>query len=356
PWLVWTLSTIQIAVFIAELVNMGKYTGSPIATKPSFNPMIGPSSYVLINMGARFTPCMHPIKGITDDSSINFPCPNSTSLDTNVCTLTELCGMNAMGMGVDAEGTLDPRQWWRFITSIFLHAGFVHIIFNLLLQLKLGADLERDIGVIRFFVVYMASGIGGFLLGGNFTPDGIASSGASGSLFGIIALDLLDLIFNWETYKNPARVLLIHIVEIVISFVIGLLPGLDNFSHIGGFIIGILLGTALLRSPLKIRDPEGMSFKGIRTADGSDDKSFSFKGIFGGASDAGSPQTIRDRSKRWYVWGAVRLAALGLVVIYFALLIANFEKGGGSCSWCKYLSCLPVYDWCDSGTISTTTN
>lgn len=46
PWFMIFISVIQIIVFIAELIIMGKYTGSPIATKPYFNPMLGPSSYV----------------------------------------------------------------------------------------------------------------------------------------------------------------------------------------------------------------------------------------------------------------------------------------------------------------------
>lgn len=335
PWFVWIVSLIQVAVFIAELAKMGALTGSPIQTKPSFNPMIGPSTYVMINMGARFDPCMHAISGITDDSSIQFPCPNSTTTDTDVCSLSELCGMGGIDPGTE------PHQWWRFITPIFLHAGFIHIGVNLLLQLKMGAEIEQELGPILFPIVYLASGIAGFVLGANFAPNGVASTGASGALFGVIALDLLDLLFNWQLYESPKRNLAIHIVEIIVCFVIGLLPGLDNFSHIGGFAMGILVGTAVLRSPLKVRTlktPEGRRPKLLRAR-------FDFKN---------PKRHLANRQRMWYVWGAVRVAAVVLAIVYFVTLIKNFQDGGGHCSWCKYLSCLPVNGWCDQGVLTTT--
>ncbi|KAA8914098.1 hypothetical protein TRICI_002995 [Trichomonascus ciferrii] len=355
PYFVWTASLIQVAVFVAELAKMGQLTGSPIQTKPSFNPMIGPSSYVMINMGARFTPCMHAIDGVTDVPDLKFPCPNSTDTASDVCALGELCGM---GMHADSAGP--PKQWWRFITPIFLHAGFVHIGFNLLLQLTLGADLERAIGIVRFFIVYFASGIAGFLLGGNFTPDGITSTGASGALFGVIALDLLDLLFNWQLYLNPVRNLLLHIAEIIVSFVIGLLPGLDNFSHIGGFAMGLLTGTALLRSPIKLRVQDATELTQIgppEQPDKPDSKGRSKKHRVRVAKFKWrQPQEhFQNRSRWWYGWLVVRVAAIVLAVVYFVTLAKNFSRGGGNCSWCKYLSCLPVHGWCDQGKITTTT-
>lgn len=375
PWIVYFLTLVQIAVFIAELAKMGVLTRSPIQTKPSFNPMIGPSSYVLINMGARFTPCMHAISNITDVDNINFPCPNSTDANTNVCSLSELCGMGGLPPPQNSQG-LEPHQWWRFITPIFLHAGFIHIGFNMLLQLKLGGELEQSIGHVRFFIIYFAAGIGGFIFGGNFTPDGIASTGASGSLFGIIALDLLDLLFNWKLYQNPKRALLMHIVEIIISFGIGLLPGLDNFSHIGGFCIGVLLGTALLRSPLPIRQRTGSSGSRDMRRSPSPDLFPNFSPSQNGGNKnaymASATPARYDRPNKamkinwlnpkkhftnrpalWYAWGIVRIVAVGLVLTFYIVLIKEFENGGGNCSWCKYLSCLPVNGWCDIGNIRT---
>ncbi len=136
-------------------------TGTPIMIRPSFNPMIGPSPYVYINMGARYVPCMRLTDG-TD--GLRFPCPESTSSNpadaVNQCTLPRLCGFGA------AEDS-QPTQWFRFIIPMFLHAGIIHIGFNMLLQLTMGREMELAIGSLRFALVYFSSGIFGFVLGGN---------------------------------------------------------------------------------------------------------------------------------------------------------------------------------------------
>jgi len=137
-------------------------------------------------MGARFDACMHAIPGITDITSNIWPCLNNTSNPPSngpLCSLSDICGFGGF------TGT--PNQWYRIIVPIFLHAGVLHILFNLLVQLRLGADVEKDIGTIRFMLVYFPSGIMGFILGANFAGNGVASTGCSGSLFGIIALVLL---------------------------------------------------------------------------------------------------------------------------------------------------------------------
>ena len=183
--MVYIVSLVQIIVFIAELVKMSMLTGSPIETKPSFNPMIGPSPYVQINMGARYVPCMRSEEGVQDTPTppIQWPCPNSTTASGS-CSLSKLCGMSGVPDSyVDSKNPNSnlntipaPNQWYRFITPIFLHGGFIHITGNLLLQLTLARDMEKAIGSIRLALVYFSSGIWGFVLGGNFAAPGIAAT------------------------------------------------------------------------------------------------------------------------------------------------------------------------------------
>ncbi|KAG4217940.1 hypothetical protein PC116_g33580, partial [Phytophthora cactorum] len=155
-----------------------------------------------------------------------------------MCSLSELCGFDGVpNPEWDPDHGLEqnpaPNQWFRFIIPIFMHAGIIHIGFNLLLQLTMGKEIERAIGSTRFFLVYMSAGIFGFVMGGNYAAPGISSTGASGSLFGVIALTLLDLLYSWGERRSPGRELIFIIIEILLSFALGLLPGLDNFSHIG---------------------------------------------------------------------------------------------------------------------------
>jgi membrane associated rhomboid family serine protease len=353
--------------------------------KPSFNPMIGPSPYILINMGARFVPCMHNVDGIqnadrAEKGPLPWPCPWTTtlndSLPENRCTLSELCGFGgvpepAYRLGTPLNTQPAPNQWFRFIIPIFMHAGLIHIGFNMLLQLTLGRDMEKSIGSIRFFLVYMSAGIFGFVMGGNFAGTAIASTGASGSLFGVIALTLLDLLYSWKDRVSPVKDLAFILLDVIISFVLGLLPGLDNFSHIGGFLMGLGLGVCLLHSPNSLRRRIG------------DDVPYANSQVSGGFAANGTPPSFvknpvgffKGRKPLWWAWWLIRAGALVLVTVVFILLLNNFYVDRATCDWCRYLSCLvsssltflpedgwlwltrclptkqPIKDWCEIGNL-----
>ncbi|CAJ2506318.1 Uu.00g004480.m01.CDS01 [Anthostomella pinea] len=367
PIFVYLFSLIQIGVFIGELVKAAQLTGSPIQTTPSFNPMIGPSQYVLISMGSRYVPCMKNVDGVQNyvapagvDPGFPWACPNSTTNSatdpSNQCSLSEICGFsgvpNPEWLGVNGlDQSPQPNQWFRFIVPIFMHAGIIHIGFNLLLQLTMGKEIERAIGSIRFFLVYMSSGIFGFVMGGNYAAPGISSTGASGALFGIIAITLLDLLYSWSERRNPVRELMFILVEIVISFVLGLLPGLDNFSHIGGFIVGLCLGISVLHSPnfLRRRIGEDHFSPSYTTVGGSGITSVAFP-----AFHRNPVGFFKGRKALWWAWWLVRTGCLVLIIVVFIVLLNNFYSNQNHCSWCKYLSCIPVNGWCDIGKINVT--
>lgn len=352
PYFTILVTLIQVIVFIVELAKMSHLTGSAFQTEPYFNPMLGPSTYLLINMGARYVPCMQALRGITTDTSVQFPCPNSTLTDTNVCSLPQLCGLSGIPVVLSRY---EPHQWYRIITPIFLHAGFLHIIFNLLLQVTMGASIERHIGVIKYAIIYLMSGIGGFLLGANFSPNGIASTGCSGALFGVVATNIVMFVYcgrkNTNIYgtKHYALFICIMVAEIVISFVLGLLPGLDNFSHLGGFAMGLLTAIIFLKDPFFVyRD-------GIITY--SQDLS-----IWQEFVNNWDPFHNWDSkiASRVYVWFGVRAVCFVLAVLYIALLVVNFFgkpelDNDKSCTWCRYFNCIPVNGWCDMGEISVLT-
>ncbi|KAF2740139.1 rhomboid-domain-containing protein [Polyplosphaeria fusca] len=361
-WVVYLLTAIQVGVFVGELIKNGVLTGSPIQVKPQFNIMIGPSPYVLINMGARYPPCMHNIRGVTgepgqpgSDEPIQWRCPRTTTDNpedpANHCTLSQLCGMGGVPeqpVGTEfTDRSKEPDQWWRFITPIFLHAGLIHIGFNMLLQWTLGRDMEKEIGSLRFALVYFSAGIFGFVLGGNYAAPNIASTGASGSLFGILALVLLDLLYDWSNRRSPVKDLLFLLLDIAIAFVLGLLPGLDNFSHIGGFLMGIVLGVCILHSPAALRQRTGTDEPPYATVDTTP--------LNGGAAP-GLTKFVRQpvgffkgRKPFWWVWWLFRAGALVAVFVGFILLLRNFYEFRKECSWCYRLSCLPVKNWCDVG-------
>ncbi|KAJ5558456.1 hypothetical protein N7461_002428 [Penicillium sp. DV-2018c] len=376
-WVTYILTLAQIIVFIIELVKNAQLTGSVIQTKPNFNPMIGPSPYVQIYMGARYNPCMKNVGGIQNATKpIDWPCPNTTTLDTTTfCTLSEVCGFGGVPNPHPGGSTKDrpaPNQWYRFIIPIFMHGGFIHIGFNLLVQLTMGADMERMIGMWRYTLTYFASGIFGFVLGGNYASQRDPSDGCSGALFGILALYLLDLLYDWPNRPSPWVELIIMVLGVGVSFVLGLLPGLDNFSHIGGFIMGLAIGLTIMRSPNVLRERIGLArqpYVAMSGAgrEGPEQKTTSFMDFFKGkrgltSSSTETPEAkygpldfFKGRKPLWWLWWFVRAGALVAVIVGFIMLIVNFYKYPDSnCSWCYRLSCLPVNGWCEQGKSSFT--
>jgi membrane associated rhomboid family serine protease len=306
---------------------------------------------------------MHSVDGVQNRASggaIAWPCPgtvasdgsvaNSSGTGNHTCQLSDLCGF---GMSTDlnpvypatvfhsniADYKPAPDQWFRFIIPMFLHVGIIHIGFNMALQLTMGREMEQNIGSIRFFLVYVSSGIFGFVLGGNFAATGISSTGASGALFGVIALMALDLFYTWGERRKPWTDLFFILVDVVISFVLGLLPGLDNFSHIGGFLMGLALGICILHSPNALRkriDQDAPPYTPVTKMDNNNaDPNTGMVGFV--KNPVGF---FKGRKPAWWAWWLVRAGSLVAVFIVFILLLNNFYVNRQTCSWCKYLSCI----------------
>ncbi|KAE8708338.1 Replication factor C 2 isoform 1 [Hibiscus syriacus] len=105
-------------------------------------------------------------------------------------------------------------------------------------------------GVVQVCVglIYLLFGLGGSILSALFIQRNI-SVGASGALFGLLGAMLSELLTNWTIYTNKAAALITLVVIIAINLAIGILPHVDNFAHIGGFLSGFLLGFVLLLRP-----------------------------------------------------------------------------------------------------------
>ncbi|KAF8168193.1 hypothetical protein B0H34DRAFT_50608 [Crassisporium funariophilum] len=292
PFVVYGLTLAMAGVFIYELVLNQREQGSPISLKPVINPMLGPSSSALVNLGARFPPCMKLVSQVPPSTPLG--CMNNTANPvTSVCTVEDLCGFG----GFHNEA---PNQWFRFITAIFLHAGFVHILINMFAQLTLSAQIEREMGSGGFFITYFAAGIFGNVLGGNFSLVGIPSIGASGAIFGTVAVTWVDLVAHWKYHYRPVRKLIFMTIELLIGFAIGYIPFVDNFAHIGGFVMGLLVGTVFY------------------------------------------PVISVTKRHRFITW-SFRVAAIPLAVILYIVLTRNFYTSDpyAACAGCRYLSCIP---------------
>lgn len=130
---------------------------------------------------------------------------------------------------------------YRLITGIFLHANIVHILFNMYALYIIGMQLESFLGKGKFLAVYLLSGLAGSMLS-IFMSTGF-SVGASGAIFGLLG-SLLYFGYHYRVYLDT--VIKSQIIPlIVINLLIGLMPGIDNWAHIGGLIGGVLATMAV---------------------------------------------------------------------------------------------------------------
>lgn len=116
---------------------------------------------------------------------------------------------------------------------------------TVLLQYFLMRDMEKLAGPVRIGVIYIVSGIAGNLASAIFVPYR-AEVGPSGSQFGLLACVFVEFINSWQMIQNPWRVLAKLVGWTLAFFLVGLLPWVDNYAHIFGFIFGFLLSYALL--------------------------------------------------------------------------------------------------------------
>ena len=143
----------------------------------------------------------------------------------------------------------EGHEYYRLITSLFLHFGIQHLLNNMVMLGALGYQLENEIGRIRFLLIYFISGIGGNLcsLYWNVSHgEQIISAGASGAIFGLMgALLYIVAVNRGRLGRLSGRGMLIMVA---LSLYFGLTSsGVDNSAHVGGLICGILITVLLYR-------------------------------------------------------------------------------------------------------------
>ncbi|KAF5466726.1 hypothetical protein F2P56_016630 [Juglans regia] len=169
------------------------------------------------------------------------PFTENMLLGPSITTLIKLGGLQKKLVVEEGEG-------WRLLSCMWLHAGVIHLVANMLSLLFIGIRLEQEFGFVRVGILYLLSGFGGSLLSALNSKTSI-SVGASGALFGLLGGVLSELLTNWTIYENKLAALLTLVLIISLNLAVGFLPRVDNSAHIGGFLSGFLLGFILLVRP-----------------------------------------------------------------------------------------------------------
>ena len=146
------------------------------------------------------------------------------------------------------------HQWWRLVTAIFLHADLLHIGMNLWCLFDLGPAVESLFGTAKFLVIYLVTGVVGFLLSLWWSPYGL-SIGASGAVLGLIGV-LIGVSFHHGGLGKAYRGQLWRWVMYI--FIFGLFFAVDNAAHAGGLLSGLALGYAIPEGEPETRAGENL--------------------------------------------------------------------------------------------------
>ncbi|MGI9084839.1 MAG: rhomboid family intramembrane serine protease [Aeromicrobium sp.] len=137
-------------------------------------------------------------------------------------------------------------DYWRLLTAAFLHAGILHIAFNLYALYLFGPFVERALGTARFVIAYLTMAIASSVFVYWLTAPQIATIGASGAVFGLFGLALVLLIRAGQDVRTL-------LVLLAINAVISLQGNISWQGHLGGFVTGLALGAALAYAPRERR-------------------------------------------------------------------------------------------------------
>jgi membrane associated rhomboid family serine protease len=188
-------------------------------------------------------------------------------------TLTGFASFDVMGFGagplVEAGAVHGPSvaagEWWRLITSAFLHLGLLHLAFNMYALWLFGPVMEQLYGHVEFAVIYVLCALGGSVLTILLQPES-AAAGASGAIFGMFGLAFVvsrrrHLLLGPQARAILSQVGTLLVLNLFITFIAA--SRISWTGHLGGLLVGAALG--LLLAPRHAPTMGGM----WRRADGT---------------------------------------------------------------------------------------
>lgn len=200
-----------------------------------------------------------PVKSVREQPLVNHGIFLINVLVFTFCTLSGEVLYNYGRLSLDE--TLGG-QWYRIFTSMFLHGSMSHLIGNMITLFYLGNIVEKELGHMKYFILYFVSGIAGafaslwmqsveLALGENV----VGSIGASGAIFGMLG-GLL-----WILIRNRGKLAEMSFVRVLFFICYTLYGGLmsenvDNAAHFGGLAAGFLIAVLLYRKKKKPKERE----------------------------------------------------------------------------------------------------
>lgn len=170
-------------------------------------------------------------------------------LNTGIFLLMAFMGLGFIGFesidlvhwGANFGPYVREGQWWRLLTSTFLHGGVLHLFMNMYGLFYIGGILEPILGKTKFLVAYLLSGIIASAAS-IWWHEAVPSVGASGAIFGMYGLFLALLLRKIFPPEIGKALLSSTLFFIGFNLLIGTQGNIDNAAHIGGLVIGFLIG------------------------------------------------------------------------------------------------------------------
>jgi membrane associated rhomboid family serine protease len=161
--------------------------------------------------------------------------------------------LQTLAAGVERKLALWPPavadgDYYRLVTSAFRHYGVVHLLFNMWALYVIGPSLERQLGRLRFSVLYALSAVGGSVLVYLFSPLTSATAGASGAVFGLFGA---TFVVAKRLNLDVRGVVVLIAINVVITFTV---PSISWQGHAGGLITGAAVAAAYVYAPARRRN------------------------------------------------------------------------------------------------------
>jgi rhomboid protease GluP len=156
-----------------------------------------------------------------------------------------------------APYTLGDHQYWRLLTSCFIHFGIIHIAFNMYVLFQIGPFIEMAFGRVRYLLIYFLAGLGGSLVSIRIHPMAVGA-GASGAIFGLYGAVFGFLLIKHRAL-NPAVTNSIAKsagIFVLYNIVYGTISRTTDLSaHFGGLVTGFVVGMLLTRPHATLAQP-----------------------------------------------------------------------------------------------------
>eukprot|EP01137_Pigoraptor_chileana_P020640 Opistho-2@83240 len=208
-------------------------------------------------------------------------------------------------MDLGAKWFPDVRsgQVWRLLSAAFIPPGLILLLLSIAFHVAVCAPVERLHGWRRMGAIYLCAAVFASLCSCVFVPANVFV-GPSGAMYGIAGVLYCDVVENWPYLASPERDVFVLFAMTVGSLGLGLLPGVDNWAHIGGLFAGVLAGVLLL------------------------------------------PNMGMRMSRRRLL---IATSAPILVCLYIAAIVTVYAAVSytSPCAWCRSTTCLPINDWCE---------